>query len=363
MRSECVAFRHDRPRQYHFMKKYSFYSIIVPSYNRKDEITELLASFKALTFPAERYELIIADDGSTDGTDALVKDFQKNCPFELQFYRQENKGPGAARNMGMLKAKGDFFIFIDSDCTVASNWLTAADKALHTEQADAFGGPDSYREDFPVLLKAINYSMTSFITTGGIRGHKKKRLGKYYPRSFNMGLSREIYDKIGGFGKLRHGQDIEFSHRIIKSGAKVILAPDAVVYHKRRTSIRKFFRQVFNWGVARINLYKIDNSMLELVHALPALATFFLIALIGGSLLNPAIWQICKFLLSIGGVVLIGSGLHAAMEYRNFKLLFLVPIIMPIQIFGYGLGFILTYIARVIFGSAEFTGFKKRYYQ
>ncbi len=343
----------DRPR---------FYSIIVPSYNRQEEIRELIESFTRLDFPPQRYELIIADDGSTDQTEALVREYQDRLDLDLKFFRQENRGPGAARNMGMEKARGDFFIFVDSDCTAAPQWLSAIDQALSEEQADAFGGPDSYRDDFPPLLKAINYSMTSFITTGGIRGHKKKRLGKYYPRSFNMGLSREVYQKIGGFGSLRHGQDIEFSHRIIRSGAKVILIPEAVVYHKRRTSLKKFFRQVFNWGVARINLYKIDPAMLELVHVLPALVTLaFLLVLVLSVFIHP-LAVLLGWLIAAGGAVLLLSGVHAAVQYREPVLALLVPLVMPIQIIGYGLGFLLSYFRRVILNQGEWTGFRKRYY-
>ena len=344
------------------MTRFTYYSIIVPSFNRQDEIEALLASFRELDFPAERYELIIADDGSSDRTAELVQSFQADSPFTLHFYRQENRGPGAARNLGMAKARGDFFIFIDSDCTVASNWLKAVAAALENEAADAFGGPDSYRDDFPPLLKAINYSMTSFITTGGIRGHKKKRLGRYYPRSFNMGLSRAVYEKIGGFGKLRHGQDIEFSHRIIESGAKVILVPDAVVFHKRRTSLKKFFRQVFNWGVARINLYKIDRKLLEPVHALPALATLVLFLLLCAAVVFPVLRPALGWLLLVAAAVLLLSGIDAARHYRSARLLYLVPLVMPIQVVGYGLGFISAYLARVVFSRKEFSGFTRKYY-
>lgn len=344
------------------MTRFTYYSIIVPSFNRQDEIEALLASFRELDFPAERYELIIADDGSSDRTAELVQSFQSDSPFTLHFYRQENRGPGAARNLGMAMAKGDFFIFIDSDCTVAPNWLKAVDAALLHEQADAFGGPDSYRDDFPPLLKAINYSMTSFITTGGIRGHKQKRLGRYYPRSFNMGLSRAVYDKIGGFGTLRHGQDIEFSHRIIESGARVILVPDAVVFHKRRTSLKKFFRQVFNWGVARINLYKIDPKLLEPVHALPALATLLLLLLLLAAAIFPLLRPVAGWLLLAGAAVLLLSGIDAARRYRSARLLYLVPLVMPTQVLGYGLGFISAYLARVVFSRKEFSGFTRKYY-
>jgi glycosyltransferase involved in cell wall biosynthesis len=344
-------------------KKYPRYSVIVPSYNRQEEIKELLESFTALDFDPERMELIIADDGSRDETGQLVESFRNRLSFPLHFYSQENQGPGAARNMGMEKARGNFYIFIDSDCTVPSDWLRNIDHHLRQENADAFGGRDSFLPTFPDLLKAINYSMTSFITTGGLRGRKGKKLAKFYPRSFNMGLSRDLYRKIGGFGSLRHGQDIEYSHRIIKSGARLIYIDDAIVFHKRRTSIKKFFRQVFNWGIARINLYKIDSSMLEPLHAAPAIATLLLLLLLIISLFWSLFWIYFRWILLLGLGVLLLSGLDAALKYRSFRMLYLVPLIMPIQIFGYGLGFITAFIYRIIMGKPEFTGFRRRYYR
>lgn len=346
------------------MKKAStFYSIIVPTYNRKDEIEELLKSLIVLDFPPDRFELIVADDGSNDNTDSLMELYQESVPFRLKLVRQQNKGPGAARNLGMKNASGDFFVFVDSDCTVSSDWLKAINKAIDRRQADAFGGPDSFRDDFPPLLKAINYSMTSFVTTGGLRGRKGKRLAKYYPRSFNMGLSRNLFEKVGGFGSLRHGQDIEFSNRIIKSGAKVIYISDAVVYHKRRTGIKKFFRQVFNWGVARVNLYKIDASMLEILHAVPAFVTLFLFLLIGGSALSTRMWFFSRWLFLAGLLVLLFSAAHAGVKYKSAKVFLLIWVIMPIQVLGYGLGFLLAFFYRVLLDRPEFVGFRKRYYK
>ncbi|MBN2365327.1 MAG: glycosyltransferase [Calditrichaeota bacterium] len=344
------------------IERYNRYSIIVPSYNRRDEIEELLQSFLFLEFNSDRLELIIADDGSEDDTESLVKKYNERLPFPVLFCRQENKGPGAARNMGMEKASGDFYIFLDSDCTVPPDWLQNIDRNLHHYQADAFGGRDSFRPDFPDQLKAINYSMTSFITTGGLRGRKGKKLAKFYPRSFNMGLSRSLAEKIGGFGSLRHGQDIEYSHRIIKSGARIIYIDESVVYHKRRTSIKKFFRQVFNWGVARINLFKIDSSMLEPLHAAPAAVTILTLILILFSIFSSTVWSLFRWLLLAGVIILFLSGVHAAFKYRSLRMLYLVPVIMPIQIFGYGLGFISAYFYRVILGRPEFTGFHKKYY-
>jgi glycosyltransferase involved in cell wall biosynthesis len=335
----------------------------VPSYNRQDEISELLNSFKFLDFPRDRMELIIVDDGSTDQTVKIVESCQKDFPFSLKFYSQENRGPGAARNMGMEKATGDFYVFIDSDCTVPPDWLKNLDKGLHEEKADAFGGRDSYREDFSDLLKAINFSMTSFITTGGLRGKKGRKLAKFYPRSFNMGLSRKLYKKIGGFGSLRHGQDIEYSHRIINSGAKVVYLHEVYVFHKRRTSIMRFFKQVFNWGIARINLYKIDSSMLEPLHIAPALATLFFIVLLIVSLISKKIWDYTQWLFITSVIILVLLTLQATARYKSWRMIYLIPVIAPIQILGYGFGFIFAFFHRIVFGKPEFVGFKRKYYQ
>lgn len=344
-------------------KKDVHFSIIIPSYNRADEIAELLASFEKLDYPIDLFELIIADDGSTDSTAELVRQAQEHVSYTLKYYSQNNQGPGAARNLGMQKANGDFFIFIDSDVTVPPQWLKNIAESINAEQADAFGGPDSFRDDFPPLLKAINYSMTSFITTGGMRGKKGKKLAKFYPRSFNMGLSRALWEKIGGFGSLRHGQDIEFSNRIIKSGAKVVFVENAYVYHKRRTNLRRFYRQVFNWGVARINLYKIDAAMLEPLHAMPAFATIITIVVILAAIFyQPFQWL---FFAGLGLTVLIFiySMLDSIRMYGEIKPALLLPLIMPAQIFGYGLGFIYNSFRRLVFKKGEKVGFKNNYYK
>jgi len=342
---------------------YNFYSVIVPSYNRQDELVELLASMQTLDFPRDRFEVIVVDDGSSDQTLPYLEDFRSRARFNFQFYTQKNLGPGAARNTGMEEAHGDFFLFVDSDCYVPDHWLREIDSQLNLHQADACGGPDSYHQDFSPLLKAINYSMTSFLTTGGLRGRKGKKLAKFYPRSFNMGLSRDLWQKIGSFGFLRHGQDIEFSNRILKSGARVIYIASAFVYHKRRTTLRRFYRQVFNWGVARINLYKIDSAMLEPLHALPALVTFILICLFVLALFSP----LARILLLTGilfmVVLILFSMVAAIQKYHELKPALLLPLIMPAQVIGYGMGFIYNFIRRVILGKKEKVGFTKTYYK
>jgi glycosyltransferase involved in cell wall biosynthesis len=342
---------------------YQFFSIIIPSFNRAGEIKELLFSLEQLEFPRDKFEVIISDDGSSDNTAEIIQQFQQKSSYPLKYYNQKNKGPGAARNLGMEKAKGDFFIFIDSDISVPIYWLKEIAYKVNKEHADAFGGPDTYREDFSPLLKAINYSMTSFLTTGGLRGKTGKKLAKFYPRSFNMGISRGLYTEIGGFGHLRHGQDIEFSHRILKSGAKVIFIEKAYVFHIRRTNIRKFFRQVFNWGVARINLAKIDTEMLEPLHFMPALLTLILIL----SLVMYPFSMIFEFLfyfeLLIALLFCCYAMIDSLKKYRSCKTAILLPLIISEQIFAYGLGFSYNFIRRIIFKKGEKVGFRKSYYR
>jgi len=339
------------------------YSIIIPSFNRADELSDLLNSIQKIDFPRDRFEVIISDDGSTDNTEKLVKEKIAEDKFELHYISQKNQGPGAARNTGMNKAKGDFFIFIDSDVTMPNDWLSNIDKTVTEESANAFGGPDTYRDDFPALLKAINYSMTSFITTGGLRGKKGKKLAKFYPRSFNMGLSRTLWEEIGGFGWLRHGQDIEFSHRIIKSGAKVVFVSDAPVYHKRRTNLRRFYKQVFNWGVARINLYKIDSGMLEPLHAAPAVVTLLVTVVVFLAIFFNPFYYLMMAGFTVAALVGIFSMIDAYIMYKSIRPSLLLPFVMPAQIFGYGLGFIYNLIRRVILNKDEKIGFRKSYYK
>ena len=341
------------------MSKYPYrFSVIVPTYNRLGEIREILGSLETQLLPKEKFEVIIVDDGSTDATEDYILEMIKKESLNLSFYKQDHKGPGPARNTGMEKAKGEYYIFVDSDCIAHENWLKAYDDTI-TEPVAGFGGPDKTRSDFSPLQKSIDYSMTSFITTGGIRGSSKKKISKYYPRSFNMGVHAEVYEKIGGFGTLRHGQDIEFTHRI-RSQGETVKVLDAIVYHKRRTSLWRFFKQVYNWGVARINLYKIDKGMLEFIHFFPFLATSVMIAF----LICLAIWPTILWPVLAAGVgALLLMAIHGIFKYKDIRVFFFIPFVVPIQILGYGLGFGAAFIRRVIFGGGQKTGFVKNYYK
>ena len=335
------------------------YSIIIATYNRLPELKELLASVQNFDFPRSEFELLISDDGSTDETQNYVT--QNDFGFNLRYIYQENKGPGEARNHGMREAKGDYFIYIDSDCIIPPDYLSKVDAHILQHKVDAFGGPDTYHPSFSPLLKAINYSMTSFIGTGGTRGSTKS-VTKFYPRSFNMGISRAVFEKIGGMNKLRHGQDMDLSARIYEAGFKVGLVPDAFVYHKRRTSLRKFFKQIFNWGIARINLGRSHKGMLKPIHLAPAFIVFLLILIV---VLSP-FFVFARILLGLAGLGMVLVGIFAFVQsffiYKNLKVAFLSIITLYIQVFAYGLG-ALSGIFQTLRGKKTVEGFTRNYYK
>ena len=337
------------------------YSIIIPSFNRIQEIKELMASVEDMQIPEEiTMEVVIVDDGSTDSTMEFLSNMETN--INLTLLTQANSGPGKARNLGMSKANGDYFIFIDSDCLVPSNYLTAVHRHINLNPCDAFGGPDSYHPSFPPLLKAINFSMTSFIGTGGTRGSKRS-VGKFYPRSFNMGISRKVYESIGGFSTLRHGQDMDYSARIYNAGFKVELIPDAVVFHKRRTTLKKFFKQIFNWGVARINLSRKHKELLKPVHFLPSfvllvVAMLIVFFLLGGG--SPYPLMILGVLATIIGAYIFISSFFM---YNHLKTSALSVITTYTQVIAYGLGLLWGLIQRYVLRKTISEGFTKRYYE
>ena len=258
------------------------YSLIIPVYNRPDEVDELLESLTRQHF--QDFEVLVVEDGSSVPCESVVDRYATS--LDIHYLKKANSGPGQTRNFGAERSRGEYLLILDSDCVLPPNYLDAIEAELQKEPADAFGGPDRAHESFTRVQKAINYAMTSFFTTGGIRGGKKK-MDKFYPRSFNMGIRREVYQDLGGFSKMRFGEDIDFSIRIFKAGYRCRLFPDAWVWHKRRTDWRKFFKQVYNSGIARINLYKKYPESLKLVHILPAVFTLGVCAILLLSLVCP----------------------------------------------------------------------------
>ena len=344
------------------------YSIIVPVYNRPDEVDELLESLCSQTF--KDFEVIIVEDGSQKPCKDVCDKYADI--LALHYYDKENSGPGQSRNYGAERAAGEWLIVLDSDVVLPEDYLQAVDKGLTSGiKTDAWGGPDAAHPDFTPVQKAISYSMTSFFTTGGIRGGKAK-LDKFYPRSFNMGIRREVYQELGGFSKMRFGEDIDFSYRIVEAGYQTRLLSDAWVWHKRRTDFRKFFRQVFNSGIARINLTKRHPGTLKLVHLLPTVFTLGVIALVlisaVGRLLMYYVdndqWRwLC--LLPWAPIVLYSLIILTDSTIKNRSLyvgLLSVPAAF-VQLMGYGLGFIKAWWKRCVLKQDEFTAFERNFYK
>ena len=346
------------------------YSVIVPVYNRPDEVDELLDSLTRQT--VKDIEVIIVEDGST-----------KTCKDVCDKYADilDLHYSGQSRNYGAERAKGEYLLILDSDVVLPDRYIENVELGIENSQFStfnsqlaAFGGPDAAHPSFTPTQKAISYSMTSFFTTGGIRGGKKK-LDKFYPRSFNMGIRRDVYMQLGGFTKMRFGEDIDFSYRICEAGYSPQLLPEAWVWHKRRTDFRKFFRQVYNSGIARINLEKRHPGTMKLVHLLPAVFTIgvtalILIAALGRIMMvygNPEDFRSWYYLVVAAlSPILLYSLIILIDSWRTNRSIKVGLLSVPaafIQLMGYGTGFLVSWWKRCVLGKDEFHAFEKNFYK
>lgn len=345
------------------------YSFIVPVYNRPDEVRELLESMTKQTMKG--FEVIIVEDGSKTPCKDVCDEFAGT--LDIHYYYKDNSGPGQSRNYGAERAQGEWLIVLDSDVVLPEKYLESVEWRVESGEwisPAAWGGPDASHPDFTPVQKAISYSMTSFFTTGGIRGGKTK-LDKFFPRSYNMGIRREVYQELGGFSKMRFGEDIDFSYRIVEAGYKTALIPEAWVWHKRRTDFRKFFRQVYNSGIARINLTKRHPGTLKLVHLLPTVFTLGVIGLVLLSAVGRLLMYYCGndqwrwlCLLPWLPIVLYSLVIFIDSTIKNKSLkvgLLSVPAAF-VQLMGYGFGFIESWWKRCVLKQDEFTAFEKNFY-
>lgn len=319
-----------------------FFSLIIPLYNRPQEIDELLDSLTRQTY--RLFEVLVIEDGSLHDAQTIVESYRDR--LDVHYYVKANEGQGFTRNFGFERAKGDYFVIFDSDCLIPPDYLATVAAFLQKVPLDAFGGPDAAHETFTPVQRAISYSMTSPFTTGGIRGNKR-HIGTFHPRSFNMGVSRKVWEQVGGFKLTRLGEDIEYSIRIHASGFKIGLIPDAVVYHKRRTDFRQFYKQLHFFGRARINIYKHFPRELKLVHFFPAAFVCFLLILV---LLNSCwILGISGINHYVAGLAKLGDVLlvvytflilcHSLVKTRRIGVALLSVLAAYVQLIAYGFGF------------------------
>jgi glycosyltransferase involved in cell wall biosynthesis len=309
-----------------------YFSVIIPVYNRPQEVDELLESLTQQSY--RQFETLIIEDGSEETCKHVVEKYRNR--LDIKYFYKENSGQGFSRNYGFERANGDYFVVFDSDCLIPSHYFESVNDYLNNHWLDAYGGPDREHESFTPVQKAISYSMTSPFTTGGIRGNKK-HAGTFHPRSFNMGISREVYEQTGGYKITRMGEDVEFSIRIIEQGFKTGLIPDAFVYHKRRTNLGQFFKQLHFFGRARINIGRFYPSEIKLLHTFPALffiGTIFLITL--------PVWNFSLFKILLIPYLLFFAliFIHSAIKNNSIYIGILSTVAAFIQLTAYGIGFL-----------------------
>ncbi|MDE6754225.1 MAG: glycosyltransferase [Muribaculaceae bacterium] len=311
------------------------FSIIVPVYNRPQEISDLLESLSSQT--DKGFELIIVEDGSSVRCEEQCRQADKSV--DVKYFYKDNEGRSIARNYGIERAGGDFLIFVDSDCILPPDYIANLRKSLTQNPTDCFGGPDAAHDSFTDTQKAINYAMTSFLTTGGIRGGKVS-MEKFTPRTFNMGFSKKVYEKVGGFREM-FSEDIDMSTRIRQAGFMIVLFPDVAVYHKRRVDFKKFWRQVHVFGMSRITLQLLYPGSMKLVHWLPAVFVIGTVAMIIGSFFWK--WMIIPLLVYIAALWIWGI-----ISTRSLKIGTMGVGAALVQLTGYGTGFIRAYVWKIL---------------
>lgn len=325
------------------------FSIIIPVYNRPQEVDELLESLTHQTF--KDFEVVVVEDGSLEKCDSVCEKYAEKLPVSYHF--KPNSGPGPSRNYGAERCQGEYLIILDSDVIVPDNYLEIIQQELENDPCDAFGGPDRAHPSFTPIQKAINYSMTSFFTTGGIRGGKKK-MDKFYPRSFNLGIKRSVYEALGGFAPMRYGEDIDLSTRIFANGYSCRLFPEAFVYHKRRVKFSSFFRQVKHSGEARVILKDKYPETFKLVHLLPSVFVAGNVFIVAACITHLVVALILKrafswwAMLWLAPILLYCLTVFADSLAKN-KSLKVAALSVPaayVQLFGYGTGFIGAFLGK-----------------
>ncbi|RUT77802.1 glycosyltransferase [Ancylomarina longa] len=330
------------------------FSIIIPVYNRPDEMKELLDSLAAQT--NKDFELVVVEDGSAIRSEELCKSYEDR--INISYYYKENEGPSIGRNYGLARAKGNFYLFFDSDCILPPHYMETIHKELSENFVDCYGGPDGAMDDFSDFQKAVSYAMTSFFTTGGIRGGKKQ-VHQFHPRSFNLGFSKKVYEDTGGFPvtRMHPGEDMVFAIEVIKRGFETRLVRDAYVFHKRRISFKKFYKQVFGFGKTRYIISKHYPETFKIFFLFPSI---FAIGTIGALILGVAIRSLFAYPVFLFAFLVFADALT---KYKSLKVAFLALLSSFVQLFGYGIGFIDAVWKHKVLGKDEFGVFGKGFYE
>jgi len=330
-----------------------YFSLIVPVYNRPGEVSELMESLDKQTF--RDFELVLVEDGSSLKSDRVVDLYRGK--FSVKYLDRENQGPSLARNTGMEVAEGDYFLFVDSDCILPPAWMEKIHERLIEDPVDCFGGPDRAAGTFNNVQKAISFSMTSFLTTGGIRGGSRQ-VGRFYPRSYNLGISRKIYTEMGGFPvtRMHPGEDMVFSIELMKRGYKTALFNEAFVYHKRRSTLKQYFRQVKKFGYTRYVISKVYPETRKIIYWFPSLFLFgSILLMLSGALLH--LFYLIPLVLLLLLIFSVSSYVNNSLEVG-----FLSVMTSVIQLAGYGWGFALSFFRVEVLGKDDYGVLEKGFY-
>ena len=317
-------------------------SIIIPTRNRRDSLQEALFSLKHLDYRGDEYEVIVIDDGSSDGTEEMLAKIRDSLPYPLHYGRfEEKKGISAARNVGMQMAKGQIFVFTDDDCLFEKRWLTRLLRPFLSNKVGAVGGLDQAPEEATLFSKCVGYLFTSFIGTGGLRGGNL-RVGKYYPKGCNMAVLKEAIDKVGGFDEhLGPGEEIELGYRIEKTGYEIKFAPGAFVWHKREITLKGFLQKIFKIGYTRVVLAHKHRGLLQIGHMIPFIGILMVFFLLIMSLIFPNVLKLLILMLSGYLLILLVSGVQAVFRIKDIRALFVIPLLLLLHHSTHGIGFLI----------------------
>lgn len=331
-------------------------SIIIPTYNRKDSLRDSLLSLSHLDYPENKYEVIVVDDGSIDGTEDMIIKIRDSLTYPLWYTKlNEKKGVSAARNLGMQMAKGQIFVFVDDDCLFEKKWLKRLLNPFIPSKVGAVGGLDRAPHDATLFSKCIGHLFTTFIGTGGLRGGDMMRVGRYYPKGCNMAVLREVIDKVGGFDeRLTPGEEIELGYRIEKAGYKIMFIPDAFVWHKRKIEIKTFLQKMYKIGYTRVVLARKHRGLLQIGHMIPFIGILTLFTLLVLSFIFAYAFKVLILILSVYLLILLFSGFQALTRIRDIRVLFLIPSLIILHHSAHGIGFLIAAMKHLL-------GFKNYY--
>jgi GT2 family glycosyltransferase len=317
-------------------------TIIIPTRDRKDSLREAVLSLASLDYPRDRYEVLVVDDGSVDGTGEMIREIRSRYPVSLDYYRQDRKGLSAAKNLGIRMAQGEYLVFTDEDCVFEKDWLHRLMAGFDSPDVGVVGGPDRIPPRSPFLARCSDYCLTSFVGTGGVREGEKMRVAYYYPRGCNCAIPRSVFDRVEGFDEsLIPGEDIEVVYRIRQAGYAIRFVPGAFVWHKRRGSLTGFSRQIFYRGHGRAELGRRHRDLLEFSYLLPSIMVIGFIVLLVLSFWVPLALKGFLFASGLYLAVLGIGGIHGALRMKDFRGIGIIPCLLLLQHVAYGLGFLL----------------------